>query len=214
MNKPTKTASPIRVVLQAATAADLMTPNPASIAAEASVAQAAAFLTDNGFGAAPVMDAAGRPVGVVSRSDIVLRDRESIPSASRSFGHEAPASQGPCTITWTDIVDGDLMQVSDIMTPVVFTVTPQTPALKVIEEMLARKIHRLFVVDDNGILVGVISAVDVLRHLASGSDLFDVAAIDQVFADSATSLAARFLDGQPLGPAEPGEASGGGTAKA
>jgi CBS domain-containing protein len=165
MNNPNKTASPIRVVLQAASAADLMTPNPVSIVAEVSVAQAAAFLTDNGFGAAPVIDAAGRPVGVVSRSDIVLRDRESIPSASRSFGHEAPASHGPCTITWTDIVDGDLMQVSDIMTPVVFTVTPQTPALKVIEEMLARKIHRLFVVDGNGTLVGIISAVDVLRHL-------------------------------------------------
>jgi predicted transcriptional regulator len=31
--------------------------------------------------------------------------------------------------------------------------------------MLARKIHRLFVVDDNGVLVGVISPLDILRRL-------------------------------------------------
>jgi CBS domain-containing protein len=37
----------------------------------------------------------------------------------------------------------------------------------VVEDMLGLKVHRLFVVDGNGILVGVISALDVLRHLGS-----------------------------------------------
>jgi CBS domain-containing protein len=36
----------------------------------------------------------------------------------------------------------------------------------VVGDMLALKVHRLFVVDD-GILVGVISAFDVLRKLRS-----------------------------------------------
>jgi predicted transcriptional regulator len=31
--------------------------------------------------------------------------------------------------------------------------------------MLGLKVHRLFVVDAAGVLVGVISALDVLRHL-------------------------------------------------
>ena len=34
-----------------------------------------------------------------------------------------------------------------------------------IQEMLALRVHRMFVVDDNGVLVGVISALDVLRDL-------------------------------------------------
>jgi CBS domain-containing protein len=168
MNHPTKTASAVRLVLRAATAADLMTPNPVSVTAEISVTEAAAFLTDNGFGAAPVIDAPGRPVGVVSRSDIVVRHRESIPRAASGPARQAAASRDPCTVTRTDIVDGDLMQVSDIMTPVVFSVTPETPAPRVIEEMLARKVHRLFVIDRDGALVGIISAVDVLRHLSPG----------------------------------------------
>ena len=51
------------------------------------------------------------------------------------------------------------------MTPAVFSVTPQTPASKVVAEMLALHVHRLFVVDNTGVLVGVITALDVLRHL-------------------------------------------------
>ena len=59
----------------------------------------------------------------------------------------------------------DRTRVRDIMTPVVFCVTPQTPVAQVIEEMLALKVHRLFVVDRDRVLVGVISALDVLRRM-------------------------------------------------
>src|SRR5688572_24734083 len=62
-----------RLILDARTAEDLMTPNPVSIAAQTPVRDAAAFLTARGISAAPVTDAAGRPVGVVSSTDIVVR---------------------------------------------------------------------------------------------------------------------------------------------
>ena len=41
----------------------------------------------------------------------------------------------------------------------------ETPAAKVVEQMVALKVHRLYVVEPDGTLVGVISAQDVLRHL-------------------------------------------------
>jgi len=63
------------------------------------------------------------------------------------------------------VVNVDSTCVSDIMTPVVFAVAPSTPARKVIDEMLARKVHRLFVVDGLGVLIGVISATDILGHM-------------------------------------------------
>jgi CBS-domain-containing membrane protein len=53
--------------------------------------------------------------------------------------------------------------VSDIMTPAVFSVSLDTPVRKVIEQLLDMKVHRLFVVDKGGALVGVISPLDVLR---------------------------------------------------
>ncbi len=50
------------------------------------------------------------------------------------------------------------------MTPAVFSVTPATPLVSVAEEMVQLNVHRLFVVDRDGVLVGVISALDLLRH--------------------------------------------------
>jgi len=49
---------------------------------------------------------------------------------------------------------------------VVFSVTPDTPSRQVVEEMLRLLVHRLFVVDRAGVLVGVISTIDILRGLA------------------------------------------------
>jgi CBS-domain-containing membrane protein len=51
------------------------------------------------------------------------------------------------------------------MTPAVFSVTADTLAAKVIEEMVRMNVHQLFVVDEHGTLVGSVSALDVLRRL-------------------------------------------------
>jgi CBS domain-containing protein len=146
-----------RLVLNARTAADLMSTNPISIRAQATVAEAVATLTDRGFGAAPVIDEAGRPVGVISRADVLIHDRERLthPSSVR----EAPLPEG----FGIEEVDGTVVE--DMMTPAVFSVTPETPVEKVVEEMLALQVHHLFVVDKTGALVGVISAMDIVRHL-------------------------------------------------
>ena len=79
--KRMKSAADVRLVLQAQTAADLMTPNPVSIRDTATLADAVALLTDKGFSGAPVIDEAGHPIGVVSRADIVAHDRE-LPNAA------------------------------------------------------------------------------------------------------------------------------------
>src|SRR2546421_9121985 len=82
MKDPRKTETLSRLVLQADTAQDLMTPNPVSIRDTATVQEAIALLTDRGFSAAPVIDEAGRPVGVLSRSDILIHQREQTRHAS------------------------------------------------------------------------------------------------------------------------------------
>ena len=51
------------------------------------------------------------------------------------------------------------------MTPAVCAVRPDAPARLVMEEMALLRVHRLFVTDADGVLVGVISASDVVRHL-------------------------------------------------
>jgi CBS domain-containing protein len=160
-----------RLTLTASTAADLMMPNPVSIGDNASIHEAIALLVDNGFSAAPVIDHAGRPVGVVSRSDVLTYDREKVECTVSipDYYAEAELDHHPehlSTRKGFHVVNVDRTPVRDIMTPVVFSVRPETAAHRVVEDMLALKVHRLFVVDEAGVLVGVVSATDILRNLA------------------------------------------------
>jgi CBS-domain-containing membrane protein len=159
-----------RLVLKADTAADLMSLNPVSIQAKATVAEATALLTDRGFGAAPVIDEAGRPVGVVSRADLLVHDRERMTHLREPHEVDDPyareaAWQKPLPEGFT-VEEVDPTLVRDIMTPVIFSVNPETSVEKVVDEMLGLHVHQLFVVDRDRVLVGVISALDVLRKLA------------------------------------------------
>lgn len=134
-----------RLILDAVRAAEVMTPNPMSLRAEATVPEAIAWLTEKGFSAAPVIDPSGRPVGVVSRTDILVHERERLRSART--------------------LDDDSTTVADIMTPAVFSVTPQMPIERVVEQLLTLNVHQVYVVDEHQALIGVISAQDILRHL-------------------------------------------------
>jgi CBS domain-containing protein len=167
-NRPSIDATP-RLILYAATAADLMTSNPVSIAADATAREASAFLSDKGFSAAPVIDEAGRPIGVLSQSDLVIHHREKVESipAKPEYYEQDDLSRHSAMALSSGLggMDVDRIPVRDIMTPIVFSVALETAAHKVIEDMLAHKIHRLFVVDHDGVLVGIISTIDVLRHL-------------------------------------------------
>jgi CBS domain-containing protein len=158
-----------RLSLRAETAADLMTPNPISVEADALVGEAIALLIDRGISAAPVIDEAGRPIGVLSRSDIVVHDRECSGrgGANADYYHRAEltARSGEHLPAGFEIENVDRTLVRDLMTPAVFAVAPDSSAEEVVGEMLSLRVHRLFVVDACGVLVGVISALDVLRHL-------------------------------------------------
>jgi len=159
----------IRLELKADTAAELMTENPVSVSENASVREAMAMLIDKGFSAAPVIDEAGRPVGVLSRSDLLVHDLENVEHLRESpefyYRDELHTGAGERISTGYQVEKVDRTLVRDLMTPTLFTVAPHTPASKVVSELLDLRVHRLFVVDERGVLVGVISTMDVLRHL-------------------------------------------------
>jgi CBS domain-containing protein len=161
----TKTSPIARpIVLEAQTARDLMTPNPLSLRESVTVREALAFLIDKGISGAPVIDEAGRPVGVLTQTDLLIHDREAVehlPAPEVDYGTPLPRS-------WWDefqIEKVDATPIRELMTPAVFSVAGDASAWMVIEEMRELNVHRLFVIDGNGVLVGVVSAMDVLRHL-------------------------------------------------
>jgi CBS domain-containing protein len=152
--------------LRTETVADLMTPNPISLQDDALVSEAVVLLTERGFSAAPVIDEAGRPVGVVSRTDLLIHDREVGGRVTPSEWYddaELKREFAQTERTGLHVERIDSTRVGDIMTPVVFCVAPDDSVAKAAAQMVGLKVHRLFVVDTDGILVGVVSAMDVLR---------------------------------------------------
>jgi CBS domain-containing protein len=160
----TKTYPAITMVLRGYTAEDLMTPNPVSLQEQLLLREAIAFLVDRNISGAPVIDEAGRPVGVLTQSDILVHDREEV----EHFAPREAEFGTPLPREWWDsfqIERVDTTPVRDVMTPAVFCVGLDTPAWKVIEQMRELNVHRLFVTDEDGVMVGVITAMDIVRNL-------------------------------------------------
>jgi CBS-domain-containing membrane protein len=136
------TAADSRLALRAETAADLMSRAVAAVPHDSPFDQILAFLIDHNVTVAPVVGERDEPVGVISLTDLLIHVRESA------------SGQGIAPVT-----------AGELMTPAVFTVSPDTPAADVIRDMLRSKVHHLFVADEGGTIMGVVSTCDVLRHL-------------------------------------------------
>ncbi|MSR31855.1 MAG: CBS domain-containing protein [Gemmataceae bacterium] len=131
-----------------------------SLCADATIPEALALFLDRGYHAAPVIDEAGRPIGVVSMSDLLRHDldRGTHPShGERLHGHAVPEG--------FEVEEVDTALVCDIMTEAVFTVHLDTPLRSLVQKMLELDVHQLYVVDNEMVLVGVMSTIDVVRAL-------------------------------------------------
>ncbi len=161
--------APLR--LHAVLAEDVMTPNPVSVREEVTVHEAVVFLTERRISAAPVINEAGRPVGVVSEADILRHDRE---HADHLYWLPQKEVDRELTLASGEHLSGksfevevpDVTRVRDIMNPVIYAVRRDAPVQEVVGQLVKRRIHRLFVVDEDGSLVGVITTLDLLSRLA------------------------------------------------
>ena len=146
--------------LHADTAFDLMVPNPISLRAEANISEALRLFTEKGITAAPVIDDSGRPIGVISRSDLLVYQWEHEKQRGGAYFHASSVENVDTTPK-----PSAMMKVAELMTPAVFSVSEDTPVQRVISDMVGLRVHRLFVVDKDGTLVGIITTMDVLKHL-------------------------------------------------
>ena len=119
------------------TAGDLMTRDLFILSPTMSVTDAAKALVARGVSAAPVCSSDGKLVGMLSKSDIV----------------DAYFSVEPCSRSDA---------IADIMSLEVITARIGEPIEQVRERMIFEGVHRVVVIDSDEV-VGILSAVDVLR---------------------------------------------------
>lgn len=132
-------------------AADLMTRDPVSLPATTPLAQAAAAMAGRNLKRLPVVDEAGRLVGMVSRYDLLKTVAEGLrqrPEQPPRFADGAPASVGG-------------LMILDVP-----TVGRATPLAETLDRLLENEQRRVVVLDDDQRVVGIITDGDVLRRAA------------------------------------------------
>ncbi|MBM9537916.1 DUF190 domain-containing protein [Desulfobulbus alkaliphilus] len=130
--------------------AEAMSSPPVLIAEERPLTEAVERMLAHDMKRLPVVDAAGRLVGMLSRLDIF-----------RTVMREAP--------DWSafraqEITISNLRTVADILRRDIHTVGPETPLDKVIQIINDNDIQRVAVVNAEGLLLGLIADRDLLRY--------------------------------------------------
>jgi acetoin utilization protein AcuB len=129
-----------------ALASDLMTPSVLTASPDDLLLEAADVMAWARVRHLPVVDDAGRLVGIVSERDI----RTALGVPAQALEHWASAT-------------GRDRTVGEIMTASVATVGPDQPLSQVIAEMVNKNVGALPVVDDARRPIGMISYLDILR---------------------------------------------------
>jgi CBS domain-containing protein len=149
------------------TAADLMSRSVVLVPEQMSLVGAARLLAGSHISGAPVVDGAGRCVGVLSATDFV--------NVFKDGGRRQPAHAGTgpsCfCFPWQLVEAEDLPEesVQDHMTSDPVMVPPSAAITELAQIMLDAHIHRVIVVDEEARPVGVVSTTDILAAVAQAA---------------------------------------------
>lgn len=149
-------------------ARDLMTKDVAMVSPDTAVDEIARLLLARGISAAPVIDAAGAAMGMVSEGDLIGRseaDRE----ARRDWWLALLAEGEELHTDFLRTLRQPQRTARDVMTAPVVTITETTEAAEIARILKEYRIKRVPVVRD-GRVIGIVSREDLLRALAGSLD--------------------------------------------
>jgi CBS-domain-containing membrane protein len=147
-------------------AKDIMTKEIITVAPETEIAQAAKMLLDKRINGVPVVNQAGKLVGILCQSDLISQQKNiPIPSLFTLLDGYIP-------LTTSKRMDKEVekiaaTKVAEAMTARPVTVDPETEIATIASLMVEKNYHTLPVVEA-GKLVGIVGKEDVLKTLIAG----------------------------------------------
>jgi CBS-domain-containing membrane protein len=147
-------------------ARDIMTKDVVTVNPQTSIRELAALLLERKISGAPVVDDAGKLLGVVTESDLIFQNKKvHLPTAVAILDAfvflELP---GKMEQEFKKMAGA---KVGDICSQQLFTVTPDTELEELATLMAEKKVHTLPVLDGEQ-LVGIIGKSDIIRTIAQG----------------------------------------------
>ena len=142
-------------------ASDVMTCNILSVRPDATIAEAIRTMLDNRISGLPVIDEAGRLVGILTEGDLLRRGET---GTERHRPRWLEILMGPGRLA-EEYVRTHGRRIGEVMTRDPVSVTPDTPLKEIVELMERHRIKRVPVLDGE-VPVGILSRADLLRGLA------------------------------------------------
>ena len=160
-------------------ARDVMISPVITVDQDKTVREVATLLITQRISAVPVIDGAGRLVGIVTEADLMRR-----PEA----GTERPTSW------WLSLISGDqalaaeyikshAKKVRDVMTREVQTADPDTPLHEIADLLEENHIKRLPIVSKAGDLVGIVSRANIVQAIATARPRLEISLPDNAIRD-------------------------------
>jgi CBS domain-containing protein len=152
---------------------DVMTTRVVAVRRDATFKEMAAMLKSSRVSAFPVLDDARRVIGVVSEADLLVKEAvqaegTSVIAALRHFREEDKAAG---------------LTAGDLMTSPAVTIASDAPVQEAARLMYDRRVKRLPVVTAAGLLVGIVSRVDVLSVFDRPDEQISLEVTSQVLPD-------------------------------
>lgn len=113
------------------------------------------LIEENRVSAIPIVDQQGVPIGIVSESDLLLKERRLELETSHYLLHVQKRRQ--------DRVKARATVASDVMTSPAITVPSDTSLSDAARLMQEKNVRRLVVVDERGRIAGIVSRSDLLQ---------------------------------------------------
>lgn len=145
---------------------DVMTADVATLRPDTPIAAAADRLADGSFGAMPVVDDAGRLVGLLSDEDLIVSEaRVHVPTMISFFGATItlPGSMEHFEEELHKVAGATVGEVMDDEPP---TIGPDETLEELATRMHERDVSHLPVVDADNRLLGIVARGDVVRFIA------------------------------------------------
>ena len=140
---------------------DIMTADPQRVQPETPASQVVQRLLPASFTGMPVVDPAGRPVGIITQGDLVYR--AGMPLRLGLLAASAPDRRDRAL----EALAGK--QAADIMTRPAVVIAEDHRLSDAVDLMLRKDVKRLPVINENGVLTGMLSRVDVFRTITRES---------------------------------------------
>jgi CBS-domain-containing membrane protein len=138
-------------------AQDIMTQPVHCVGLDMDVIQAAIFLADKRFSGAPVIDAGGKIVGVLSEKDFLARMGLGQPASFMQIVAHCLHNRGCMATSLRN------HSVSEIMTAPAITAGPETTMGAISALFVDKRINRLPIVDPEGQPVGIVTRTDLVQ---------------------------------------------------